>query len=1199
MALKFPLPQKFVFNKPDPASTITSPDLTVEEDTYIGTLTFTDPDDPESLFGQHLVTTDDDRFYFLYTKVERLDDTYEHTWVLIYKAGSHFDHEQEPVINLKFSIESHPDVDEDDRHDPVEGHFTINVDDVNERPVDIILDGAVDDQITIAYADLNGEIHLGGLTVVDPDSFDDVEGKDPDNRFGEVEFIPSQFSSHGMSVRVNNQGEASAYFNSDDLDLRFVDQLVVRVGVKDNPDADDDLRNTAFKSFTVNLEHDLTIDVAENAISINEDQTLYFGRAYGNDITVFGSSSEELSVQITVKHARLKAESADGEIIYSQFDLNGQSHVLSLSGMNIHQMTSFFASLSLTPDQDFVGEINLSILVSDENGQTVSEQIDIDVNNVDDGGSILSFGDEYIYRNNQDRFILKINPNKITPDQVEIERQDFDVIDVLDPKLVYLIPTQDAKIVDDDGYQVVGGFLKIKIIEDHLRQLNDQSSDKSIDYIVLRSGLEEGETGVYQSGNDIYFRVLTDQGEMVDWLVATVSIATLHDYQRDQIAEGYFTRQYIYEFLTNPDPTIHTDDEWEALQKQALENLMNTLQVDGTYEVDLDDVNDEYNDVYVENEEGGLDSSQDYYFIIHEQLISMRFFDGESFQSTTGIYRFLENIQYLIDISSESTVTAQNLFTVRWFYNGDNPYQYKDNHKTKISSENILEVMINEDRVWTKDQTGAEEADDAPLTLTYYLPKTFNTLNNLERYNNFDLLTVDEQTKAYIQSALDHISAMTNINFVEAEFYDASLIDFYFTRFSPSDNVGGASQALEITLDQEASKRAELIILPAYSNNILPEYGSQSQNALLNVTVHEILHGLGLRHPSFQQGTEPAPYLASEFSTFENTIMAYVDQYGRYSSSVRHHDTKINTAIKPETLQDFDLQAIHALYGNNTTTNADDTYYDFTDYVDLYGFIVIHDNGGIDTLDFNESSAIAGVSINLTPGAHSATYYSNNFYISQASVIERVIGTPQHDRIIGNDADNHFEGLAGYDYIDGGYGTDTVTYQRSSLGVNINLSSPNGEQLRDDNPVNQWDHGTGDILLNIENITGSLFDDVLVGNNKANVIDGTRGSDTLTGGYGENTFIVDFQLGFGWDMITDFKRSVDTLILRVSEELSDLRAAFNDGVFDVSKPNIHQFDVYFADSLTDGFSVQFVDAIHQYTSLTDALGVEDIQIEVV
>lgn len=181
-----------------------------------------------------------------------------------------------------------------------------------------------------------------------------------------------------------------------------------------------------------------------------------------------------------------------------------------------------------------------------------------------------------------------------------------------------------------------------------------------------------------------------------------------------------------------------------------------------------------------------------------------------------------------------------------------------------------------------------------------------------------------------------------------------------------------------------------------------------------------------------------------------------------------------------------------------------------------------------------------------------------------------------------------------------GYGNNTVTYQKSVLGVNIDLTRPDGEQERNgDSEVNQWDHGSGDVLVYIENITGSLFNDTLTGNNKANILDGTRGSDTLTGGYGEDIFIVDFQIGHGWDVITDFKRSVDTLILRVTEEINDMRSAFEDGVFEISKPNNHQFDVNYIDNLNDGFSIQFIDSIHEYTSLTDALGVEDIQLEFV
>src|SRR5690606_8218134 len=48
-----------------------------------------------------------------------------------------------------------------------------------------------------------------------------------------------------------------------------------------------------------------------------------------------------------------------------------------------------------------------------------------------------------------------------------------------------------------------------------------------------------------------------------------------------------------------------------------------------------------------------------------------------------------------------------------------------------------------------------------------------------------------------------------------------------------------------------------------------------------------------------------------------------------------------------------------------------------------------------------------------------------------------------------------------------------------------------------------------DRLIDIENLVGSAFDDVLGGDAGNNVIDGGAGADVMTGGAGDDTYIVD------------------------------------------------------------------------------------------
>ena len=119
------------------------------------------------------------------------------------------------------------------------------------------------------------------------------------------------------------------------------------------------------------------------------------------------------------------------------------------------------------------------------------------------------------------------------------------------------------------------------------------------------------------------------------------------------------------------------------------------------------------------------------------------------------------------------------------------------------------------------------------------------------------------------------------------------------------------------------------------------------------------------------------------------------------------------------------------------------------------------------------------------------------------------------EKYLGSTHDDTFIASANEEEIDGGDGSDTVSYERSAAEVSVDLSNP----AQSDSTENSY--ADGDTLNNIENLIGSPFGDTLVGNNAANVIDGGRGDDTtLTGGGGDDVF--KFASGDGADHITDF-----------------------------------------------------------------------------
>ncbi|WP_284164728.1 M10 family metallopeptidase C-terminal domain-containing protein [Frigidibacter sp. SD6-1] len=204
------------------------------------------------------------------------------------------------------------------------------------------------------------------------------------------------------------------------------------------------------------------------------------------------------------------------------------------------------------------------------------------------------------------------------------------------------------------------------------------------------------------------------------------------------------------------------------------------------------------------------------------------------------------------------------------------------------------------------------------------------------------------------------------------------------------------------------------------------------------------------------------------------------------------------------------------------------------------GADVFRGGDGIDTVDFSHESPfqlIVNLALNFAQGgtASGDTFYS----------IENLIGSDDRiDRFIGTDAANHFWGQgggdyfnggggddildggrdgdilygeagndtliggSGQDYMDGGEGIDTVDYSGSSAGVTVDLANGTASGGDADGPVQIVGRGTAirhDMIVNVENVVGSLHDDRLIGNDLANNLAGGAGDDTLTGGGGRDT----------------------------------------------------------------------------------------------
>ncbi len=134
-----------------------------------------------------------------------------------------------------------------------------------------------------------------------------------------------------------------------------------------------------------------------------------------------------------------------------------------------------------------------------------------------------------------------------------------------------------------------------------------------------------------------------------------------------------------------------------------------------------------------------------------------------------------------------------------------------------------------------------------------------------------------------------------------------------------------------------------------------------------------------------------------------------------------------------------------------------------------------------------------------------ATIHGNDFgntidmFDGVTNGADTIWGHGGNDDIFGWGGNDVINGGSGADDINGGAGSDYSSYSDSAAGVTVSLLTGLG----------YGGDAEGDTLTSIENLTGSWFNDFLVGNDGNNVLAGLGGDDVLKGGGGADTLYGD------------------------------------------------------------------------------------------
>jgi serralysin len=389
-----------------------------------------------------------------------------------------------------------------------------------------------------------------------------------------------------------------------------------------------------------------------------------------------------------------------------------------------------------------------------------------------------------------------------------------------------------------------------------------------------------------------------------------------------------------------------------------------------------------------------------------------------------------------------------------------------------VSPISISKTLDQEVDGLLSDTKWSDGTSSTHLTISYSLPTSAadyesNYSGNYPSKNFSSFSRMDEQDA--IKSVFDNISAVTTLNFREltgASSKDAVIrlakmhMSSEAVTFLPSTNLEGGDAWFSNSLFKSPDP-------------LRPDPPVGIGSYIYTDFLHELGHSLGLDH-SFQGGK----FGATPHDSLEYSVMSYSSYEGAKTWYAVDGDF-------PQTLMMYDIAALQYMYGANLETNAGDTVYKWdpsngdlsingvTDFVAEPTnkiFMTIWDGGGIDTYDFSNYGTNKGCTIDLRPGRWTtfspnqladldgatgtrvaAGNIANSLAVDKdgkpvgsngtpVNLIENVIGSPNNDQIMGNDAANRIAGGGGADTLTGLGGNDTFVF---------NIGQANGDTVVD------------------------------------------------------------------------------------------------------------------------------------------------------
>ncbi|MBN6710503.1 hypothetical protein JFL47_04530 [Haemophilus haemoglobinophilus] len=370
-----------------------------------------------------------------------------------------------------------------------------------------------------------------------------------------------------------------------------------------------------------------------------------------------------------------------------------------------------------------------------------------------------------------------------------------------------------------------------------------------------------------------------------------------------------------------------------------------------------------------------------------------------------------------------------------------------------------------------------------------------------------DVKAFSEENKAAIRQAMKNISDQTNIQFVESEdrnsvIADGSGMNFIMHDVQDKNASAFAYYGGDVTFDRKSFQNPD----KAGAEKL------QNSNHGMRTAMHEIMHGLGLKHTHISVENDNAVIdNKNSFSVYrklkageaptatcscagcasggeclvggsnpaEDTSMMSLMSYNR---NIDSYDDK---------LRPYDLATLHYLYGVNRNVNAGNDHYTFKPFNprNSTGDMYIADGAGNDALNAATEKAAepgktSGVLLDLREGHYS--YRKDSVFAKEfnAAADEDKMNVPFMVSERPNTTEKDF------------FNDPNFTLRDNDINILFNEDYPN------------YTERSGVLFIGygskIENAIGSAFDDTLRGNKLNNILEAGAGNDQLYGEEGND-----------------------------------------------------------------------------------------------